>query len=811
MMIAKSDKPLEKGASTESQQLSNVRYEDTSRIQPRQLEHSQGLSRNSNQSSSDLASYGTRSSSRIQTRGQKTTQRRSVSPVARLEPISAPWTEANKGWTTIWKKSVFYPKVGKNKSTVDKDDIIRLNEGEFLNDNLIHFYFNFLEQRLLNRRPEDAKRILFMNTFFYERLTSGERSKNGVNYDAVERWTSKVDVFKYDYIVVPVCEQTHWYLAIICNASKLVEPSAPEESESQGDAEVVANSVETHVQPEVDAQLTKMSLDEANTNTTRSKAASGFPVRRISEATHEHRIQSKHTVATKPAQAKKPKRKSLNLSPETNLKIVTLDSLGYGHSPACVNLRSWLMAEAESKRGLIVPNPGSIGMKATYLPQQPNYCDCGLYLLIYLEKFLDDPDPFAKNILTHTEDLDIEWPQAPDKRTEIRKLLFFLQDHPSADIKELEAGAKTYCLPIDTKKRLLVSNNKPTIDEMPKAEAESINASSSSSQQHDSEATKTSSNSSEEQNQSRLPTTTKKTPTTIHVSSGESEENESQHALLPAEPGGASMLNKLKSEISSRILTLIGGEDKSPARREALTPKSADSEVPRESRSTKDRPIEIADSPAKVVSSIGHATSLILRSPSPDILTAHVVGERCNLARKQALSRQISIKDLEDLSSSESHASKGGSQVVPSLRRSNIKAERTEVGDSQDDDFDDLLSNNVESQNTSHDRASVELLSEFSALQSPTTPEQKSTRKQKPTPTKSASKIRETRGADADVPSISKVRKRRNEEVYDGPQDLEPTQPHRNRFLADPSDASIVGRHATHVGRDDNDNQLHKK
>ena len=35
-------------------------------------------------------------------------------------------------------------------------------------------------------------------------------------HDRVKRWTRKVNIFEKDFIVIPINENYHWYLAIIC-------------------------------------------------------------------------------------------------------------------------------------------------------------------------------------------------------------------------------------------------------------------------------------------------------------------------------------------------------------------------------------------------------------------------------------------------------------------------------------------------------------------------------------------------------------------------------------------------------------------
>ena len=99
----------------------------------------------------------------------------------------------------------------------------------------------YLEHKLELSNPEASKRIYMFNTFFYENLTNRGGGRRGVNYEAVAKWTSKIDLFGYDYVVVPINEKSvipgpwsdreadtisaHWYLAIICNLGALTHQS----------------------------------------------------------------------------------------------------------------------------------------------------------------------------------------------------------------------------------------------------------------------------------------------------------------------------------------------------------------------------------------------------------------------------------------------------------------------------------------------------------------------------------------------------------------------------------------------------------
>lgn len=105
------------------------------------------------------------------------------------------------------------------RDLLEARDLERLEDGEYLNDNLIEFYLKCLKNQLEQTSPETAKKVYFFNTFFFASLT--RKGKRGINYDAVQKWTRSINIFSYDYVVVPICESQHWYVAIICNLPTL--------------------------------------------------------------------------------------------------------------------------------------------------------------------------------------------------------------------------------------------------------------------------------------------------------------------------------------------------------------------------------------------------------------------------------------------------------------------------------------------------------------------------------------------------------------------------------------------------------------
>ncbi|KAI2779538.1 cysteine proteinase [Daldinia loculata] len=396
------------------------------------------------------------------------------------------WTTQHIGWERNWRNSLVFPFHGKSRATVDKEDIPRLDEGQFLNDNLIIFYLRYLQHTLEAERPDLAQRIYFQNTYFYEKLKS-TRTAQGINYDSVKAWTSKVDLFTKDYIIVPINEFTHWYVAIIYNAPKL--SSSPGKTESTAKSTIIIeediddsreasrevssaspdngksadepisleavrselqNDVTNHFSPpepknqKTDAQLTSCKQEVTDM---RHNDIKGDVEHIVSS---NDNLQRKKTTKGYGAGTRKH-------SPDQP-KIITLDSLGLAHSPACSCLKQYLIAELKDKKGIEIPNPGALGMTAKEVPQQTNHCDCGLYLLGYIREFLKDPDGFVRNILLHKP---IAWNLNPSElRNNIRDLIFDLQ-------KEQQRREDLHREEKRNKAGLLKRKTKGPIDERP--------------------------------------------------------------------------------------------------------------------------------------------------------------------------------------------------------------------------------------------------------------------------------------------------------------------------------------------------------
>ncbi|OAR01474.1 hypothetical protein LLEC1_03888, partial [Akanthomyces lecanii] len=361
-----------------------------------------------------------RSASPVRRTGMETRRTRRLSPTRKeTATVFERWSENNTSWEKDWNQTLVYPATGRNRASVDKEDILRLDEGEFLNDNLISFYIRYLQTKMERHQPELLNRVHIFSTFFFEKLTS---RKGGINYDGVKSWTSKLDLFSYDYIVVPVNENAHWYLAVICNTPKLLEPAEHDSSPARLPTAASGRPCpESPTMTKVEREMSDISLEEVTATRRSSRQLSHSGLLSSGAASTPAK---KGPATSSPATVVQSPRAPSRRSDASQARIITLDSLGSTHSPTCKVLKEYLVEEARDKKQIdLVALPG--GMKARGIPEQTNFCDCGVFVLGYMEEFLKDPDDLMRRILSKDR---VDWViDAARLRRRIRTILFRLQ------------------------------------------------------------------------------------------------------------------------------------------------------------------------------------------------------------------------------------------------------------------------------------------------------------------------------------------------------------------------------------------------
>lgn len=250
-----------------------------------------------------------------------------------------------------------YPRGQRGAVSLHFLDLDTLKPEGMLNDTIIDFYLKYIHNEKV---PQERRHSIFIyNTFFYGRLTQlsaanstaplGARTKwIQTNYQFVKNWTKGVDIFSMDYLVVPINEELHWYLAIIA-----FPRAALEYSKENGvvDGSVVPGCSRYNPTPVGLQKAQIIILDSLKDDTDLKRKFVGMILGDYLDCEYSEKRKEKA-----PANESFSKR-----------RIETISRLA--------------------------------------VPQQRNYTDCGLYVLKYAEYFLRDPPMFV----SRTNDSFLRW------------------------------------------------------------------------------------------------------------------------------------------------------------------------------------------------------------------------------------------------------------------------------------------------------------------------------------------------------------------------------------------------------------------
>ncbi|XP_021255825.1 sentrin-specific protease 7 isoform X3 [Numida meleagris] len=277
---------------------------------------------------------------------------------------------------------VYPPPPAKGGLGVTREDLKCLEYGEFLNDVIIDFYLKYL---LLEKAPKHlAERTHIFSSFFYKCLTRTEKFSEGDpkvseaqrRHKRVRTWTRHINIFSKDYIFVPVNQESHWYIAVICFPwlEETVYEECPHQnsfnlsplhSENKSE-DTVIGSVLAYPEEEMDANRILFSKGGNESGASASVLDSG-----ISKISLNN---SKRQICKRPC-------------------ILILDSLKAGSVQKTVQvLREYLEVEWEAKRKTHREfNKSTMIDFYPRVPKQDNSSDCGVYLLQYVESFFQNP------------------------------------------------------------------------------------------------------------------------------------------------------------------------------------------------------------------------------------------------------------------------------------------------------------------------------------------------------------------------------------------------------------------------------------
>lgn len=223
-----------------------------------------------------------------------------------------------------FQPSLFYKFDDNSTLSVTNQDFKCLYNHDWINDSILDFFVKYWIEDAIREGTIERDRVHVLSSFFYTKLISNSEDY----YQNVKKWVNNTDLFRKDYIVMPINVSYHWFGCIIENLPLLLSFL-----ERERDYRKKHQNDETKAEDE----------------------------------------DSDDISITSPV-----------------VSILVYDSLRQTHSREIEPIKEFLIAYAADKYGLEV-SKHQIKMKTCLVPQQPNMSDCGVHVILNTRKFFESP------------------------------------------------------------------------------------------------------------------------------------------------------------------------------------------------------------------------------------------------------------------------------------------------------------------------------------------------------------------------------------------------------------------------------------
>lgn len=372
------------------------------------------------------------------------------SPAANSTTAPATRTSARLAINAVVRASAGEPMLiypgGPGSVVLYKDDLERLRPDEFLNDTIVDFYLKYnLDQQSEHIREQ----TYIFSSFFFSRLNKKARDgTGGGGYKAVEKWTrsKNVNLFTKRFVIVPINEDAHWYVAVLANLDNVRFQEDPTEIDDSTDS-LPDEPIASRLRTSLDMSATSMGDfdEEIIFNNAMPTPINGSAARTGPRTSLSRQIQAREReglrmdfagdsddnatrrlgslslgdpeeIASRPL--RRWTKKANATIPMDKPVIIILDSLGASHAHVYKKLKTYLVEEAKAVRGKTL-DPSTIKQyKADNITGQDNFSDCGIYLIHYINALLSDPQYALKDTLDREQCTDEELAQLRERRTQ---------------------------------------------------------------------------------------------------------------------------------------------------------------------------------------------------------------------------------------------------------------------------------------------------------------------------------------------------------------------------------------------------------
>ena len=110
-----------------------------------------------------------------------------------------------------------------NSLDIKVKDEKTLNDGVFLNDGIVNFYLKIIEDEYTCGEGQ-ANNVLVLKSFFYNSLSNQQNPDLSNNFcypDSCSFIRTKINVFSFKTLIIPICENYHWSLIIVNDIDKM--------------------------------------------------------------------------------------------------------------------------------------------------------------------------------------------------------------------------------------------------------------------------------------------------------------------------------------------------------------------------------------------------------------------------------------------------------------------------------------------------------------------------------------------------------------------------------------------------------------
>ncbi|KAG5356249.1 hypothetical protein CJU89_5976 [Yarrowia sp. B02] len=297
----------------------------------------------------------------------------------------------------------YQTKSGKQMEITAKD-VEQLRECEYLNDTLISLFLQIEHDKLPEKPDEETamKRYeaalalhadkpgrmpeqMFFNplsysntyvfsTYFVHKLQTLDQKTPQEKYQLMKKWTSKIDLFSKQCVIIPIVEHNHWYVMVLWNLAA-AHKWRGRKHEDVAPAHKVAKEL-TELDRSSPARITRSQAKARDSSTETEKVG-----------------ESSADDMEEEGEEKKPRLKKRPLDDDECIWMFALDSLNITHRTTAGKIFDYIQLEAKERLKIDVP-PLAFKSRDAPVPIQTNTWDCGVYLIHFVQMFLANPSRY---------------------------------------------------------------------------------------------------------------------------------------------------------------------------------------------------------------------------------------------------------------------------------------------------------------------------------------------------------------------------------------------------------------------------------